>query len=109
MLEGLLGSLNQERILIFLYCREEGYAREIARFFDAPLDPIQKLLKKMEFGGILVGRTKGRTRLFMLNPRYPFFNELKSLLERALTFFPESEKSRLTMARTRPRRVEKPL
>ena len=109
MLESLLGSLNQERILIFLYCRQEGYAREIARFFDASLDPIQKALKKMELGGILVGRPKGKTRLYTFNPRYPFFNELKSLLEKALSFFPEDEKFRLTMARTRPRRVDKPL
>lgn len=34
MLEGLLGSKNRERVLLFVYCRDKGYAREIARFYD---------------------------------------------------------------------------
>lgn len=33
MLEALLGSVNKERVLFFIYARGEGYAREIARFF----------------------------------------------------------------------------
>jgi len=37
MLEAILGSVSRERVLIFLYAREEGYAREIARFFDTDL------------------------------------------------------------------------
>ena len=32
MIEVLFGSINRERVLVFLYCRQEGYAREIARF-----------------------------------------------------------------------------
>jgi hypothetical protein len=42
MLEPLLGSTNAERVLIFILARNEGYAREIARFFDADADSIQK-------------------------------------------------------------------
>lgn len=109
MLETLFGSVNQERVLLYILCRNEGYAREISRFFDADLDPIQKQLGKLEYGNILISRNVGRTRLFSFNPRYPFLNELKTLLEKALTFYPVEERERLTHARKRPRRTDKPL
>jgi hypothetical protein len=109
MLEPLLGSTNCERVLIFLTAREEGYAREIARFFETGLAPIQKQLEKLEFGGVLVSRLVGRTRLYTLNPRYPFLEELKALLEKALTFYPEEVREDLIMNRRRPRRAGKPL
>jgi hypothetical protein len=109
MLEPLLGSVNSERVLIFLLTRNEGYAREISRFFETDLDPIQKQLEKLELGGVLVSRTAGRTRLFTFNPRYPFLSELKSLLEKALSFYPEEEREDLVMNRRRPRRRGKPL
>ena len=83
MLESLLGSINRERVLIYLQCREEGYAREIAPFFDASLYAIQKQLDKFEQGGILISKKVGRTRLYMFNPRYPFLNELKTLTLRS--------------------------
>jgi len=109
MLEPILGSTNSERVLIFLTTREEGYAREIARFFETSLTPIQKQLEKLEFGGVLVSRPVGRTRLYSLNPRYPFLDELKALLNKALTFYPEELREDLILNRRRPRRADKPL
>jgi hypothetical protein len=61
--------------LIFIEALGEGYAREISRFFAIALDPIQKQLNKLELGGILVSFDKGRTRIYMFNPRYPFLIE----------------------------------
>lgn len=109
MLESLLGSLSCERVLIFLAARGEGYPREIARFYDASYYPIQKQLEKLEAGGILVSSSKGRTRLYTLNPRYPFFKELKNLLDQALQFYPEAEREALLVNRRRPRRRGKVL
>jgi hypothetical protein len=109
MLEPVLGSLNCERVLLFLLAREEGYAREIARHFETDLAPIQKQLEKLEVGGILVSRLVGRTRLYAFNPRYPFMAELRALLAKALTFYPQGEQERLTLNRRRPRRASKPL
>jgi predicted transcriptional regulator len=109
MLEPILGSTNSERVLIYILAREEGYAREIARFFETGLAPIQKQLEKLEFGGVLASRAAGRTRLYGLNPRYPFLSELTALLEKALTFYPEDQRTALTMNRRRPRRADKPL
>ncbi len=109
MLESLLGSIGCERVLMFLLARDEGYAREIARFYDTDLDPVQKQLDKLESGGALVSRTAGRTRLYTFNPRYPFLDELRALLEKALAFYPDDLQDRLVMSRRRPRRRGKPL
>jgi hypothetical protein len=94
---------------MFLFARDEGYAREIARFYQTGLDPIQKQLEKLERGGVLVSRTAGRTRLYSFNPRYPFIEELRKLLEKTLSFYPSDVRERLVMNRRRPRRRGKPL
>ena len=109
MLEPILGSISSERVLMFLFARDEGYAREIARFYETNLDPVQKQLSKLENGGVLVSRTAGRTRLYTFNPRYPFVDELKALLEKTMAFYPGDLRERLSMLRRRPRRRGKPL
>ena len=109
MLTPLLGSVNSERVLIFIFARENGYATEIANFFDTDLYGIQKQLDKLETGQVLVSQTAGRTRLYTFNPRYPFLSELKNLLEKALSFYPEDVHEQLLMNRRRPRRRGKPL
>ncbi len=109
MLEPLLGSLNCERVLMFIYAREEGYPREMARFFNTNLDPIRKQLDKLETGGVLDSRVVGRTRLYGFNPRYPFLKELKGLLQKAMSFYTPEEQANLLMVRRRPRRRGKPL
>ena len=103
MIESLLGSRNAERVLIYIFAREEGYAREIAGFYKTDLKSIQMQLDKFEKSGVLVSRTVGRTRPYVFNPRYPFLEEVKSLLEKALSFYPESEREELVMTRRRPR------
>ena len=94
--------------LIFIQARGDGYAREIALFFEADLYGIQKQLDKLEVGGILASRKVGRTRLHVFNPRYAFLAELQALLARALTFYPETMRTDLTMNRRRLRRRGKP-
>jgi len=109
MLEPLLGSVNAERCLLFIVAREEGYASEMAKFFDTDLYGIQKQLDKLETGGVLASYKAGRTRLYRFNPRYSFLKELRALLEKALTFYPTEEQERLRVVRRRPRRRGKPL
>lgn len=109
MLETLFGSKNRERVLQFILANNEGYAKEIADFYATSLDPIQKQLEKLEFGGLLVSKSVGRTRLFIFNPRYAFLDELKSLLLKARGYYDPTEIERLTMRRKRPRRTGKPL
>jgi len=109
MLEPLLGSLNSERVLVFILTREEGYASEMAKFFDTDLYGIQRQLDKLEAGGVLASSKAGRTRLYRFNPRYSFLKELKALLNKALSFYPPEEHDRLLVVRRRPRRRGKPL
>ena len=109
MLETILGSLNCERVLVFLVKRGEGYAKEIADFYEVALSPIQKQLDKLEYGGVLVSFKKGRTRIYSFNPRYALLKELKQFLVKALEYYPENLRDRLTTGRTRPRRAGKPL
>ncbi len=108
MLAPLLSSENKERVLVFLYAREQGYATEIARFFDTDLYGIQNQLDKLEAGGILVSRKVGRTRVYTFNPRYAFIDELKALLDRALAFYPGDLRENLTMNHRRPKMRGKP-
>ena len=108
LLEPIVGSSNRERVLIFLQAREEGYAREIARFFETDLSPIQDQLEKLEAGGVIVSKQVGRTILYRFNPRYALLDELKSLLIKAITFYPDELQEKLLMNRRRPRRRGKP-
>ena len=109
MLTPLLGSVNKQRVLIFIFARGEGYAREIARHFDTDLFPIQKQLENLERSGILSSKTIGRTVLYRFNPRYTFLKELQALLSKALTYYPQADQEALFDNRRRPRRRGKPL
>jgi hypothetical protein len=109
MIEVLLGSKNAERVLLYILTREEGYAREIATFYTTDLKPIQMQLDKFEKGGVLVSRSIGRTRPYEFNLRYPFLNELKALLQKALSFYSAKEQEELQMNRRRLRAKGKTL
>ncbi len=109
MLVPLLGSLSAERALIFILARGEGYARDMARFYETDLYAIQKKLDSLEKGGVLVSRLAGRTRLYTFSPRYPFLSELKSLLGKALSFYAAEEQEKLLLNRRRPRAKGKSL
>lgn len=109
MIESILGSKNAERVLIYILAREEGYPREMASFYKTDLKSLQMQLDKFERSGVLVSRTVGRTRPYMFNLRYPFLNELKNLLKKALSFYPQNEQDELLINRRRPRARGKPL
>ncbi len=108
MLSALLGSINKERVLVYMAARRRGYAREIARFFDVPLFPVQKALDAMEIAGVLTSRTVGRTREYEFNPRYPAREQLLALVDRAIQLSPQVLRDSLLIYRARPRRRGKP-
>jgi len=109
MLESILGSTSCEQVLIYIHARDEGYSREIARYYDTDNCPIRNQLSKLEFNGVLRSKKIGKTILYSFNPRYPFLPELKALLSKALTFYPDEEYEKLQMNRRRPRRNGKEL
>ena len=109
MLNKLLGSINKERVLVYLAARGRGHSREIARFFKGPLSPVQKALDNLEAAAVLVSRMVGTTREYEFNPRYPARAELASLIDRALSLYPPKLRNQLLVTRSRPRRRGKPL
>lgn len=108
MLEPLLESEKKEKVLLYIHVRGEAYPMEIARAFGYYVNTVQNQLQKLEYGGVLYSRLKGKVRLFGFNPRYAFKKELGSLLAKALQFVPDAEKERYYMPRLRPRRTGKP-
>ncbi|MEN8209834.1 MAG: hypothetical protein ABFR50_11360 [Candidatus Fermentibacteria bacterium] len=82
MLEPVLGSLVREQVLVFIHTYGEGFAREISRYFEASLDSVQKQLKRLEKGAVLVCEQKGRTLIYSFNKEYPLLKELVGLLDR---------------------------
>ena len=109
MLEPLFESPIKCQALLYIYTHGESYGREIARELDFYPNAVQYQLLKLEKGGVLFSKLRGKVRLFGINPRYPFKKELEALLEKSLSFKPQEEKERLYQPRLRPRRTEKPL
>lgn len=109
MLEPLFESTAKEKILLYLHTHGESYPREMARDLGFYINAVQYQLQKLERGGVLYSKLKGKVRLFGLNPRYPFRKELAAVLEKALLFVREEERLKLYRPRLRPRRTGKPL
>lgn len=111
MLEYLFANKNVEKILIYLYLHGKAHASELSKVFNSALDPIQKTLKKLEQGGILVSFLVGKTRVYHWNPRYPFLPEIQALAKKAYEFLPLDiqENQYQKHMRKRPRKADKPL
>src|ERR1700738_2455693 len=109
MLEYLFSNKNVEKILIYLSLHAKANATELSRAFHSSLDPIQKTLRKLEEGGLLVSFLEGRTRVFQWNPRYPFLKEIQALAEKVLELLPThiQETCYHVTKRKRPRKTGK--
>jgi len=110
MLEYLFSNKNVEKILIYLCFHEKANASQLSQTFNTALDPIQKTLRKLEHGGLLVSFLEGRMRVFQWNPRYPFLVEIQALAKKAYRFLPIDKQESFQMTkRKRPRKTGKPL
>lgn len=107
MLESLFGNRVVEKILFFLETYGQGYPNGMAVFYDIPVNGIQQQLRRLENGGVVVSKLMGRTRIYQFNLRYPFLEELKKLLQKALNFFPRDEINKYYRQRVRPQRKGK--
>lgn len=109
MLETLFNSRTKERVLLFIYTHREGYAKKISRELSLPLRSVQLQLKRMENGGVLVCKKTDRALIYQFNPLYPFYKELKTMLEKLLSLLPERDRENNFTPRLRPRKIGKPL
>jgi DNA-binding transcriptional ArsR family regulator len=111
MLEYLFSNKNVEKILMYLCLHGKANATQLSHSFNSSLDPIQKTLRKLEEGGLLVSFLEGRTRLFQWNPRYPFLKEIQAFARKVYTYLPAKmqEDCYQSVKRKRPRKTGKPL
>jgi DNA-binding transcriptional ArsR family regulator len=109
VLEGLVGNATVEKALLYLEQFDQGYPSEIARAFELPVAMVQRQLDRLERGGIVVSRLRGRTRLYEWNPAFPFREELRALLRKAVRALPATDRRRFLTERRRPRRAGKPI
>ena len=78
MLSGLTGNVNKEHALIYLIARKRGYAHQIAW-------------------------SSSSTRKYEFNTQYAMRDELRFLLEKALSLYPRVLRSELLVTRKRTR------
>ena len=92
MFEVLFGSKSVEKVLIFLFVNGKCYGAQLQRIFGFSLTPIQKLLIRLEKGGLLCSHYEGKTRIYRFHSGFPLLTELEQLLKKAYTELPAIEK-----------------
>jgi DNA-binding transcriptional ArsR family regulator len=102
------GGRTRTETLIVLRLLEESFVREIGRLLERPASGVLKALRTLEEDGLVAGRTRGRTRVFRLDPRYFAYDELRKYLERLAEAEP-ALREQLARLRLRPRKTGKRL
>jgi DNA-binding transcriptional ArsR family regulator len=108
MFEDLFGSRTGEGVILYLSVLSEGHSRGIASALGLSPSQVDRTMKRLENGGIVVGKFVGRTRLYELNPTLPFKKELIALADRILMSMPDRDREKF-IERRRPRRTGKKL
>lgn len=109
MYEALFGNKVAEKCLLYIANYGEGHINGIARTFEVSPSQVERQLKRLEAGGILVAKEVGNAKMFSINARLGIRKELSDLLERSLMLLPESQTEKYFRERRRPRRTGKKL
>ena len=109
MLEGILGNKTVEQVLLYLFHYSEGYVAAIAKAFDLAETPVRLQLERLESSGVIHSKLLGKTRLYTFNPKNPYANSLKAMIEVLYYSIPLQEREQMFKVRRRPRRKGKPI
>ena len=111
LLETVFGNRTAARVVAYIEQYAEAYASQIARAFGMPVSQVQKQLRRLEAGGLLVNKMQGRTRLYFWNPRAASVKGLRMVVSTEIAAFLESGDPLVEtfLQRRRPRREGKPL
>ncbi len=73
---------NKKKLLMlfFEHAGQEFYMQEIGRLLRKKPGVFQRTLNNLEKEGVLKSQFKANARYFRINPDYPIYNELKSIL-----------------------------
>lgn len=66
--------------LFFNNPKAQFYVREIQRLLGGSVTSLHRHLNELEKEGLLVSRTQGPLRYFLINPNYPYLSELKNIV-----------------------------
>ncbi len=103
MLETIFGSETTATILLNIYHYEEIHARAIARNMGKVHGGIVHQLDRLESGGLLVSKEIGRTRVYLFNPKSPYIDPVKKIIQITYDAMPIKVKEKLFQERLRPR------
>ena len=109
VLEGIFGNKTAERVLLHIFHYGEIHASAIAQDCKIALNPIKGQLDRFERSGVLVSKEVGRSRVYSFNPKSPFTDPVKRLVQIVYESIPLREKERIFAERRRPRRKGKPV
>jgi hypothetical protein len=105
----IFGGRTAAQVLLYIENYGDAHGNQIARTFGIPASMVQRQLRRLEAGGIIVGRLVGRARLFTWNPRNPTARNLRLFLRAELDSMPEELLDRYFRQRNYPRRTGKPV
>jgi len=108
MYPDLFGSKTAEAVILYLGYLGEGYPRAIAKKLSLSPSQVDRTMKRLEAGGLVVGKFVGQARVYELNPRLAFKKELIAMVDKIMTSMPEVEREKF-IERRRPRRTGKQL
>ena len=83
---GLITSKTRIRIImrLFLNPLEQAYLRELSKEFNMAPSQIKEELHQLHHAGFLESKKNGRQILYSANQTHPLFNELHSMVKKAL-------------------------
>lgn len=86
LLSGLITSKTRIKILMRLFLNSSGsaYLRELADDFQASPSQVKDELDQLRKAKLLISNKEGRQVLFSANREHPLFNELHSMVRKAL-------------------------
>ncbi|MBM9538361.1 winged helix-turn-helix domain-containing protein [Desulfobulbus alkaliphilus] len=86
LFSGLITSKTRIKILMRLFLNPQGqaYLRELAEDFQISPSQVKEELDQLRNAKLLVSKKNGRQVIFSANQQHPVFNELHSMVKKAL-------------------------
>lgn len=84
MLKKIFGSGSRVKILkqFFTYPEEEFFIRELTRLLDEQINSMRRELENLENVGLLKSFERNRKKYYRLNPHFPLYHELASIVRK---------------------------
>jgi hypothetical protein len=109
MIEKIFGNKTAEKVLLHIYHYKNIHASAIAKDNNISLTPVLNQLHRFEAGSILASKEIGRSRIYFLNQKSPFYGPISDILKIAYNNIPLSEREKIFGKRRRPRTKGKPI